>query len=400
MARFLEIRYLWIDALCILQDSVSDWEQESARMGQYYKYSWLTIAAGMSDEGESGFLGRRMNHGLPYIRLKTQAKERGTDPKERAGKSKGDCAEHVEDSLYFALNPIEPSTQCPLRTRGWAFQEEILPERYLSFETTQAYFRCGTILHYECGRQQNLLLEKSPFIEGRRLLNGRNWPELVMRYSSRNLTKESDKLPGLSGLAHEYQVLWGDHYLAGLWRKELWKSFLWRRDPKYTMPEPKRPKEYRAPTWSWASMDGKIYFPADVLGRSKVRIKSTQTRLSGTDPMGQVSSGSIELKAILIRMDRYGNLTDHLEVQLTKIYDVPGEVIPETHQRDQWFLWVTKTSGIIIRQPLENGPAQSIFERVGYFEAQRDRKLSGFWRTVRWKSSLSSYISPSRITLI
>jgi hypothetical protein len=99
-------------------------------------------------------------------------------------------------------------------------------------------------------------------------------------------------------------------------------------------------------------------------------------------------------------MDRYGNLTGHLEVRLSKTYDVPGEVTPETHPRDQWFLWVTKTSGIIIRQPLENGPAQSIFERVGYFEAQRDRKLSGFWRTVRWKSSLSSYISPSRITLI
>lgn len=106
ITRFLGIRYLWIDALCILQDSVSDWEQESARMGQYYKYSWITIAAGMSEDGESGFLGRRINHGLPHKRLKTLAKERGTDAKETADKQKRYCAEDVENSLNFHSDPF------------------------------------------------------------------------------------------------------------------------------------------------------------------------------------------------------------------------------------------------------------------------------------------------------
>jgi len=307
MTRFLGIRYLWIDALCIFQDSVLDWEEESAMMGHYYKHSWLTIAAGMSHESESGFLGRKIHHGLPYIRLNTRERDWETDGKEIARKQMRPGAENVENSVYFALDPVQPSTQCPLRTRGWTFQEEVLSERYLSFETTQTYFRCGTILHYKCGRGENLLLGDSPFVRGKRLLDEGNWPELVMRYSSRNLTKESDKLPALSGLAHEYQVLWTDQYLAGLWLKDLWKSLLWRRDPKYTLPEPTRPEEYRAPTWSWASMDGRIYFPSNVVGKCRLRIKSVQTRLRGTDPMGQVSSGSIELKAIMVKMDRYGN---------------------------------------------------------------------------------------------
>ena len=149
------------------------------------------------------------------------------------------------------MDPIKPSTQCPIRTRGWAFQEELLPRRYLSFEMTQTYLRCGTILHHECGRQEDLLKVESPFMEGQTLLENGEWKEILRRYSSRNLTKPSDKLPALSGLAHEYQMKWGDEYLAGLWRKDLWKSLLWRKNEEYTLPEPKRPPEYRAPSWSW-----------------------------------------------------------------------------------------------------------------------------------------------------
>ena len=55
VARGFNIRYLWIDSLCILQDSTIDWELESAKMGTYYSKCWLTIAAGL-DDPESGLL--------------------------------------------------------------------------------------------------------------------------------------------------------------------------------------------------------------------------------------------------------------------------------------------------------------------------------------------------------
>jgi Heterokaryon incompatibility protein (HET) len=35
--RCLNIKYLWIDALCIIQDSKEDWERESSRMLQVYE---------------------------------------------------------------------------------------------------------------------------------------------------------------------------------------------------------------------------------------------------------------------------------------------------------------------------------------------------------------------------
>jgi len=67
ITRLLGIRYLWIDALCILQDSHLDWELESAKMGQYYKNSWLTISAGMSDGAADGLLAKHSTHGRPIF---------------------------------------------------------------------------------------------------------------------------------------------------------------------------------------------------------------------------------------------------------------------------------------------------------------------------------------------
>jgi len=222
MTRHLGVRYLWIDALCILQDSKVDREIESAKIGHYYKFSWLTIAAGMSDDGAEGLFAKRSTYGLSHVRLETK---HPNNPETLPG-----------HSIYFALDPIKPSTQCPIRTRGWTFQEEMLPRRYLSFETTQTYLRCGSTLYHECGRQENLLMDQSPFMEGEQLLQSGDWLGIVTRYSSRNLTKELDKLPALSGLAHEYQVRWGDEYLAGLWRKDLWRGLLWRRNEAYALP--------------------------------------------------------------------------------------------------------------------------------------------------------------------
>ncbi|KAF2730048.1 hypothetical protein EJ04DRAFT_393411, partial [Polyplosphaeria fusca] len=43
--RWLKVRYLWIDALCILQDDENDWERESSAMAATYENSYLTLSA-------------------------------------------------------------------------------------------------------------------------------------------------------------------------------------------------------------------------------------------------------------------------------------------------------------------------------------------------------------------
>ncbi|KAH6703309.1 heterokaryon incompatibility protein-domain-containing protein [Leptodontidium sp. MPI-SDFR-AT-0119] len=383
ITRLLGLRYLWIDALCILQDSQTDWELESAKMGRYYEKAWLTIAAGMSDGGKDGLLSKRSPHGLAHIRLKVWA---------NAARNSGLGQKFT---VYFALDPIKPSTQCPIRTRGWTFQEELLSRRYLSFETTQTYLRCGTIVHHECGRQDDLLKDESPFMEGEQLLQRKDWLEIVRRYSSRNLTKESDKLPALSGLAHEYCARWGDEYLAGLWRKDLCRDLLWRRNERYALPEPRRPEEYRAPSWSWASLDGRIEFvgPGNTQDEAKIKIQSVNMELAGRDPMGQVSGGTIKVRGVVSKMDSYGNIPKRLGIKLRKHYDVPGEVKPETPPRSQYLLWVCKNSGLILRRALVDAGRDTDFvvmalpriefERVGYFSSRPSNELDEFWSNVK-----------------
>ncbi|KAK0117877.1 hypothetical protein ONS95_012196 [Cadophora gregata] len=382
ITRLLGLRYLWIDALCILQDSQVDWELESAKMGQYYQKAWLTIAAGMSDGGKAGLLAKRSPHGLAHIRLKTRPK------------AARDSSTRQSFTVYFALDPIKPSTQCPIRTRGWTFQEELLSRRYLSFETTQTYLRCGTIVHHECGRQDDLMRDESPFMEGEQLLQRKDWLEIVSRYSSRNLTKESDKLPALSGLAHEYCVRWGGEYLAGLWRQDLWRNLLWRRNETYTLPEPRRPSEYRAPSWSWASLDGRIEFvgPASIHDEVKILIESVNMELSGRDPMGQVSGGTMKVRGVVVKMDAYGNIPKRLGIKLRTCYDVPGEVRPEIPARDQYLLWICKTAGLILRRTIvhtntgdfvQQALPRLEFERVGYFSTNLGSELDSFWSNVK-----------------
>src|SRR5262245_51062482 len=57
--RKLGVRYLWIDALCIVQDDLYEWEQEAPEMGRIYQNSFCTLAAPGSDSSANGlFLSR------------------------------------------------------------------------------------------------------------------------------------------------------------------------------------------------------------------------------------------------------------------------------------------------------------------------------------------------------
>ena len=55
----LGVEFLWIDSLCIIQDSKEDWERESARMCDYYENALFTISAASSPDGSVPFLRQR-----------------------------------------------------------------------------------------------------------------------------------------------------------------------------------------------------------------------------------------------------------------------------------------------------------------------------------------------------
>jgi len=129
------------------------------------------------------------------------------------------------------------------------------------------------------------------------------WQGIVSDYSGRNLTKIGDKLTALSGLARlvaESLSIKPEYYVAGLWKDDLASGLLWYIiHPK----EPNRALPYRAPTWSWASVNGKIsYFHEQYqfLFKTLLKIHNAHCSPSPLDPFGRVTSGQISATGILV----------------------------------------------------------------------------------------------------
>ncbi|KPM46184.1 hypothetical protein AK830_g244 [Neonectria ditissima] len=258
ITRELGIRYLWIDSLCIIQNSKHDWEQESKHMGRIYQQSTLTISALVSKGSTAGILSQSAVISNNPKSVHVRVFEDTRSAKVRVERQ--DFAEEDFLSLYY---------HCPLSSRGWTLQEYILPPRHLFFGTNQIFWRClegfqtadGTPMGRKTADRTHCTppglpssvvgpsLAQSP--ERNRLLD--EYYQLVLAYSRRNLTFGSDKLPAFSGLAQRFHPFLGD-YLAGIWSSDFRQGLLWQPELRYC----EHAKSYQGPSWSWAATNQRI----------------------------------------------------------------------------------------------------------------------------------------------
>ena len=135
-----------------------------------------------------------------------------------------------------------------LARRAWALQERLLAPRTLQFSKTDMLWErrekdaCSL---YPDRIPQSLCRHHS---YQKRASLASIWPLIVTLYSAAKLTRYSNKLVALSGLAHAVQIETGDEYVVGMWRKDLEYQLLWSvyRDADIIS----RPQPYRAPTVS------------------------------------------------------------------------------------------------------------------------------------------------------
>jgi heterokaryon incompatibility protein (HET) len=299
----LGYRYLWIDSLCILQNSLEDWRDESARMGQYYENSVFTISASSAETSLVGFLNTRAPATCTPIVV----------PVDRGEQSRG--------HLYVPRRPNTFETNIklgPLSERGWVLQERLLSRGVLHYGKEQMFWECQSAQRGE-SVFQDLLRDsilnpssvafheynlKRPSKPSKMVMNLLHWYGIIEDYTTRKLTKGMDKLPALSGLASEAQKQLGASYLAGLWSDKLHVGLSWivLHDSSGC-----RPSIYRAPSWSWASVDGPIsyqpldgYFPtSDGFVESAIDVIEARTEIAASDPFGQVVGGRIVLSGQL-----------------------------------------------------------------------------------------------------
>ncbi|THV44903.1 hypothetical protein BGAL_0559g00030 [Botrytis galanthina] len=291
VTRTLGQRYLWIDSLCILQDSEEDWITESSQMDRVYSQALFTIVADAANNSSSGFLE-------PPTRNSRKTSIVTCDFTTSTSTTSLSIAIHVRErgELAFQLPyhdfhsnsdmeqiscafPNKPETviRSKLSTRAWAFQERLLSPRTLHFGPSEMAWECQTICSCECSatnertsrttsmlkgsialRLLPILSEESP----QNLSSARSdaWQrDIVEEYTRLDLTRETDRLSALAGLATRASIFRpGDQYIAGMWRKTIAEDLAW-----YTRPEnsSRRPlTKDQAPTWSWTSVTGHIQY--------------------------------------------------------------------------------------------------------------------------------------------
>lgn len=206
VTRALNIRYLWIDALCIIQDSDDDKIRELAKMASIYTASYLTISAAVAETCQSGFLHIRQETNrlkYPQFRLPYQCPE-----EEEYG------AITIEEEI-----PYRPFLE-PINARAWTLQERLLSSRVLIYGTWHMRWECQSAKIHAGGAQ-----ERAEYSDGAKRLhhaffsenlaeigfNKRDldwdWEEIVIDYSRRQLTVETDKLLAIAAIAERFRYI-------------------------------------------------------------------------------------------------------------------------------------------------------------------------------------------------
>jgi len=127
------------------------------------------------------------------------------------------------------------------------------------------------------------------------------WLSIVEQYTRCNLSKHSDRLVALAGIASRLNLLWHDEYLGGMWRQEIGTQLLWQvNDPTYVCAG-----SCNALSFSWASVEGAIDFlflhPLWNIGEFtwKATILSASVLAKTENHFGHICGGSLLVQGVL-----------------------------------------------------------------------------------------------------
>jgi hypothetical protein len=251
IAESLGIHYLWVDTLCIIQDSKTDWEEQSAKMGDIFQFAAITIAASSSPHpGISLFSSRSSRYDAVEFNSHTNEVHGKAIFK---GRRKISYGMHAKTGRTLDIDPLDK--------RGWALQEKLLSTRLIAFTGAELQWTCRTLKACECRRKSypTLPLFLIPIhlssMESH-LKWSRIWSKIVEEYSCRNLKHASDKLPALSGLASKFGEATGFTYIAGLWKETLVYDLSWQCDQELR----EASSTWLGPSFSWVSINGAVNY--------------------------------------------------------------------------------------------------------------------------------------------
>ncbi|KAF5987950.1 hypothetical protein FBULB1_1700 [Fusarium bulbicola] len=265
ISRNLGFQFIWIDALCIVQDDENDWVEQSALMADVYRYSSLNLCAADAAGCGSGMVEMAAPHLMEIATSTAQSKD--TDSTE---------------TVVLVGGPISTAIidwdRCGLLSRGWVFQEGLCSPRGLYVSRRHGlWWDCGTMIDMIDARESittsdtdhafNPRTERRSFLSLEKLPGyysksvpvknfSFTWYDWVKLYTSKNLTRKTDRLPAVAGMASYVASLSEMKYKVGLWEEDLLRGLTWRRSSSGHAER----VPGGAPTWSWASITGPVYY--------------------------------------------------------------------------------------------------------------------------------------------
>ena len=401
IARALNVRFVWVDAYCILQDSVEDKHKEISSMNEVYKSSFLTVIASKATCASDGFVDSRPQM-WPFWDVPF-------------GLTQGN-----NTVVTLQKSPWVKLDKEPISSRAWTLQERLLSPRILSFLSGQPglEWRCDSIHESNIGpierpyrhnsdmRLFSSILPRTPDppapLSQHRLCY--RWAEIVQEYSRMTLTDPHDKLSAIGGIAHEFGTILGSAYYAGLWGKFILTQLLWKASGS-TKASCARASQYIAPSWSWASVHGPVElcphpYPTTEPALSIVSCEVTLRNVK--NPYGSVLAGKLTVHGLLkVACVRDGKLFD-IETELRLAFArLDCSLCPESTQVYCLLLrnqssndWETRTCGSETSEDypdqlcalllVEKGTeTQRVFARVGFAEAFQENAWHWFEDAVR-----------------
>lgn len=316
--RDLGQKYLWIDSLCIIQDSAEDWAFEASRMASIYTNSLVTISSASASSSE-GCISQRDTKIVEPVVLNVDSH-----------------GENGREAYLFHSVPDEKQLQLsvPVTKRAWCLQERRLTVRAIQFTPYQWIWTCRTgttserilrdlsihagssaatgsarLTYYNARdssatkttRGDGAISDETEVIRWKTLRKDYDpFYKTLEDFSRCDITYPTDRLPAFAGLAQRQQLRTPGTYLAGLWENDLLYGLMWNSNASPSA----RPSAYIAPSWSWASLnsavtfDGFLHYPHHL----SPRLIDYSISHSSTDELGMVTSGYLHMAGYMTKV--------------------------------------------------------------------------------------------------